>query len=303
MASQQVKKISKMDDRCFNNPFLTESFCLEDQNEEEFLQNAQKCKDNLLQKVLQAVEDPNEVGGDASVYTGKSGIAFMLLTVDPENKLGRKEWALSTLEKAKAKLGEKERVTFLCGQAGPLAILAAEYIKDLNWRSKAINSTKTLLRLCPKVLDLKSDLPNELLYGRVGYLYSLLYVKSKCPDLGGDIAQNLNKAIRDVAAAVIAVGVDGSKASGSSSPLMYEWHGKQYFGAAHGLVGILHTLLLAKEWLKPDEMTSLVKPSIDYLVKKRFRSGNLPSSRGSENDKLIHWCHGAPGAVHLFLLA
>ncbi len=26
--------------------------------------------------------------------------------------------------------------------------------------------------------------------------------------------------------------------------LMYEWHGTRYLGAAHGLVGICHTLLL-----------------------------------------------------------
>ena len=27
-------------------------------------------------------------------------------------------------------------------------------------------------------------------------------------------------------------------------PLMFEWHDKKYLGAAHGLAGILHTLLL-----------------------------------------------------------
>lgn len=31
------------------------------------------------------------------------------------------------------------------------------------------------------------------------------------------------------------------------SPLMYEWHGTQYLGAAHGLAGIL-TVLLQVEW-------------------------------------------------------
>ena len=36
-----------------------------------------------------------------------------------------------------------------------------------------------------------------------------------------------------------------SRAQRSSSPLMYEWHDKKYLGAAHGLVGILHTLLMA----------------------------------------------------------
>ena len=32
------------------------------------------------------------------------------------------------------------------------------------------------------------------------------------------------------------------------SPLMYEWHGTQYLGAAHGLAGIL-TVLLQVEWV------------------------------------------------------
>jgi len=37
-----------------------------------------------------------------------------------------------------------------------------------------------------------------------------------------------------------------SRSQRSSSPLMYEWHDKKYLGAAHGLVGILHTLLMAR---------------------------------------------------------
>lgn len=30
-------------------------------------------------------------------------------------------------------------------------------------------------------------------------------------------------------------------------PLMYEWHEKKYLGAAHGLAGILYTLLLVRQ--------------------------------------------------------
>lgn len=33
-----------------------------------------------------------------------------------------------------------------------------------------------LLNLGVEVLNSKSDLPNELLYGRIGYLYALLFV-------------------------------------------------------------------------------------------------------------------------------
>lgn len=76
--------------------------------------------------------------------------------------------------------------------------------------------------------------------------------------------------------------------------LMYEWHGKKYWGAAHGLAGILHVLLDME--LKPDEMED-VKGTITYMIRNRFPSGNYPSSEGSESGRLVHWCHGAPGVA------
>lgn len=36
----------------------------------------------------------------------------------------------------------------------------------------------------------------------------------------------------------------------------------------------------------------------------KFPSGNYPSSIGSGGgDKLVHWCHGAPGWVYMFIAA
>lgn len=77
-------------------------------------------------------------------------------------------------------------------------------------------------------------------------------------------------------------------------PLMYEWHGKKYWGAAHGLAGIMHVLMDME--LKPDEVED-VKGTLRYMIKNRFPSGNYPSSEGSESDRLVHWCHGAPGVT------
>lgn len=47
----------------------------------------------------------------------------------------------------------------------------------------------------------------------------------------------------------------------------------------------------------------LVKPSIDYVRHKKFRSGNYPSSLSNETDRLVHWCHGAPGVIHMLMQA
>lgn len=53
----------------------------------------------------------------------------------------------------------------------------------------------------------------------------------------------------------------------------------------------------------PDVLSELVRPSIDYVRHKRFRSGNFPSSLSNESDRLVHWCHGAPGVIHMLIMA
>ena len=67
---------------------------------------------------------------------------------------------------------------------------------------------------------------------------------------------------------------------GSRAPLMWAWHDKVYFGAAHGLAGILGVLLQAREHITPAELEEQLKPTLDYLVNTAFLSGNFPSSKG-----------------------
>lgn len=76
-------------------------------------------------------------------------------------------------------------------------------------------------------------------------------------------------------------------------PLMFEWYGEKYWGAAHGLAGIMHVLMDMA--LKPDEAED-VKATLIYMIRNRFPSGNYPASEQDRNrDVLVHWCHGAPG--------
>jgi len=76
-------------------------------------------------------------------------------------------------------------------------------------------------------------------------------------------------------------------------PLMFEWYGEKYWGAAHGLAGIMHVLMDME--LKPDELED-VKGTLKYMMSNRFPSGNYPASEDDrKSDVLVHWCHGAPG--------
>ena len=58
-------------------------------------------------------------------------------------------------------------------------------------------------------------------------------------------------------------------------PLMYEWHGKKYWGATHEVAGIMHVLMDTE--LKPDEVED-VKGTLRYMIQNSFPSGNYPSS-------------------------
>ena len=72
------------------------------------------------------------------------------------------------------------RYTFLCGGAGPLAVGAVLY--------SLLNQDAVVQDLLKRLKDMfvghKSEFraaPSELLYGHVGYLYSLLYINIYIP--------------------------------------------------------------------------------------------------------------------------
>lgn len=231
---------------------------------------------------------------DYSVYTGTSGIALMYLLLSKRlNSSTYANRALNMMERVFSKL-KNHRVSYLNGDAGPLAIGAVLYHTQ-GAEAKSLQCIDRLKKILPQVLNVSSDLPDEILYGRTGYLFALLYV-NKC--LGRDSIDS--ESIQQVVTAVLRSGQNLAKQEGRNVPLMYMWHGKYYLGGAHGIAGILYMLLQAKDYMTESELNNLVRPTIDYLQGICFPSNNFPSSLGNNTDKLVQWCHGAPGVVFLF---
>ncbi|KAK1549692.1 hypothetical protein Q3G72_006308 [Acer saccharum] len=206
---------------------------------------------------------------DYSLYTGALGTAYLVFKAyqftQNETHLKLCSHIVKACDSASTDSG---RVTFICGRAGVCALGAvlAKHAGD----ERLLNHYLTQF----KEIKLASDLPNELLYGRVGFLWACAFL-------------NKHRAVVDE---IIKSG--RRLANKGRCPLMYEWHGKKYWGAAHGLAGIMHVLMDIE--LKPDEVED-VKGTLRYMIKNRFPGGNFPSSEGSESDRLVHWCHGAPG--------
>ncbi|KAJ8982122.1 hypothetical protein NQ317_002848 [Molorchus minor] len=219
---------------------------------------------------------------DYSVYTGTSGVALLKLKKGPTQFTNR----LRT-----------KRHTFLCGDAGPLAIgIVVNHL--MGKREEVDRLVKRLKSMEGDVMNIHSDLPNEYLYGRAGYLFAVLYANKNVNPPPFD-----DKYIRQIIEAILLCGKNMSRAGRFNCPLMYQWHDSYYLGAAHGLSGILYLLLQAKKYFTEEEMCTVIKPTIDYLTTLRFPSGNFPSSLGRDSDKYVQWCHGAPGFLYLFTTA
>ncbi|XP_050793699.1 lanC-like protein 2 isoform X1 [Gopherus flavomarginatus] len=252
---------------------------------------------DLLQQMEEGLKtaDPH----DCSAYTGWTGIALLYLQLYRVTR--DQKYLQRSLDYVKRILRNLtgRRVTFLCGDAGPLAVGAVVYHK-LKIDSESKECITKLLQLQRTVISTDSELPDELLYGRAGYLYALLYLNT---EIGPDTVPQ--SVIKEVVDAIIESGKNFSKEERKTErcPLLYQWHRKQYIGAAHGVAGIYYMLMQPVSDVDQETLTELVKPSIDYVRHKKFRSGNYPSSLSNETDRLVHWCHGAPGVIHMLMQA
>ncbi len=103
-------------------------------------------------------------------------------------------------------------------------------------------------------------------------------------------------------------------ALGLRSPLMWAWHDSTYYGAAHGLTGILFHALRYTDpvigcgsggggWTVSDSDRAVVWSTVDYLLGRVLPTGNYPTRDDSSSDSLVQWCHGATAFALLFIRA
>lgn len=219
---------------------------------------------------------------DFNLYTGVLGTAYLLFksyqVTRNENDL---KLCLEIVDACYTASKDSDRVTFMCGRAGVCALgaVAAKLTGDSQLQDRYLARFHEI--------RLPSDLPYELLYGRAGYLWACLFL-NKHIEIDSVSSARMRSVVEEIFRAGRQLG------ERVKCPLMFEWHGKKYWGAAHGLAGIMHVLMHVE--LEPDEMED-VKGTLSYMIQHRFPSGNYLSSEGSESDRLVHWCHGAPGVA------
>ncbi|KAB5586497.1 hypothetical protein PHYPO_G00002370 [Pangasianodon hypophthalmus] len=282
---------SEMEERSFPNPFpdwdhgvLTSSpsaansstgdtFDANGKITEAFQKKVQNKIKDLLQQMEEGLKtaDPH----DFSTYTGWTGIALLYLQLhrvsgDSSHLQRSLDYVKRTLRNLNGR-----KVTFLSASPSCFSFSAQLSVQTRRFQTSCC-------------------------IGRAGYLYALLYVNK---EIGPETVDE--NTIAKVVTAILESGKNLSREEKKTErcPLLYEWHKKQYVGAAHGLAGIYYMLMQPVAKVNPEILTELVRPSIDYVRHKKFRSGNYPSSLSNETDRLVHWCHGAPGVVHMLIMA
>ncbi|CAH0748196.1 unnamed protein product [Diatraea saccharalis] len=270
---------------------------LKDGISEKFQLKLQNFKLNKLQLLTTEMED--DIFYDQTVYTGSAGLALYYINSWTKNDINH-DMLKTALQYIDLDNLKGRRISFLCGDAGPIALATVISYKLSTKRPDSLPDYKTLAQRLMSLISLLDNSPDELLYGKAGYLYSLLFV-NKCIS-GKEVIPSAH--IEKVISAILKSGKQFATQMKSESPLLWQWHDKIYLGAAHGMAGILYILLQARRYISVIDIRSFIKPAIDWLLSQRYASGNFPSSIGSSSkDRLVQWCHGAPGFVPLCLLA
>lgn len=105
-------------------------------------------------------------------------------------------------------------------------------------------AAKSVSELVTYVANTSARMPAdecEVLYGRAGLLYALLFVERTCPK--AEISsRHFQKLITEIVTEGRSCGgaLAGKRVRLPTPPFMHEWHKKPYLGAAHGTCGILH---------------------------------------------------------------
>uniref|UniRef100_A0A1B0G9X1 LanC-like protein 3 homolog n=1 Tax=Glossina morsitans morsitans TaxID=37546 RepID=A0A1B0G9X1_GLOMM len=270
--------------------------------------------DGVLEKCSPGYDD-EEMRGD--LYIGNAGIAYMFwkMSRSPQTQAlyPALKHAHDFICNAKAnthryKKPSAEPFSFLYGNAGIYAVSAAvshdlklmqELSDDLVNFKAGITSSKALSRT-----QYGWD---EMLLGRAGYLAGCYWLNDIMPR-----KEVTDDDLISICQLIIANGREYAEQFKAPLPLMYQWRGREYLGAAHGLCAILH-MLLESPWFRTDPISAPsadlrdIKKSIDYFLALQDDEGNFPvalENLGRDRDtRLVHWCHGAPGAVYLLAKA
>ncbi|TGZ72068.1 hypothetical protein CRM22_002303 [Opisthorchis felineus] len=307
--------------RCFQNPYndVTDPRQPLVISPEFSMQQALECIQNCFKNC-----PPSPRTFDGCLYTGYIGIAWAALDITRHanvpstvrsvllgNAKHLVEAALrSVQEQSNARRMNKEDcLSILLGQPGIwiTAVMLYQQLNDMEQRNRFLEAYVNLApHFQPEVIFQQGS--DEYFIGRAGYLAGVAVLRSYTGEQF--IADSTIHSICD---AILQSGVNYARAHRSPCPLMYAYYGTEYLGSGHGLIGILFALMLFPSYLRSNPAADqAVQQTLLYLISITSpQTGNLPCAMDEvgpqrqrpDSDILVHWCHGATGAIMAYARA
>ncbi|EEH46818.2 uncharacterized protein PADG_02916 [Paracoccidioides brasiliensis Pb18] len=297
------------------------------------LREAVKCATGIL-KVEDPEPHPDDSNAFGTIYNGSLGIALTFLRLEEQVSYIANEGEIPSLASELVQLASSRINPNVSGVSqlrtrslSPLAsgTLGASLVRILaaitRPTPRAIDSSDLNILQNAAELSLKQGTMlggDEALYGRVGLLWALLYIRQHCLDEENmDVLIPLFTMIPRIVNVILETGRLGAdeyqQLYGQQSvlPLMWPWHGKYYIGAIHGTAGILAILLSCKLEELDDGATHhlpIIAQTINSLCRLTIENGgHLPSSlpihSSSRHSPYVQICHGSPGLLILLAQA
>lgn len=219
----------------------------------------------------------------SGLYAGPTSTAFLFHKLSQTHPYLRvvnrsmHDWCLAYLEPSK-QLHQSQMERLDSSHCG----IGQEKLVHLAVTAAAKTDLMAAEKLCgyvDRILSAREEGSDEWLYGRAGYLYLLRLVGSA---FSSD--QEMHSLLMTTRQRVVERMLQ--------SRVPWKWQGKAYLGAAHGAIGIITQIILSS----PAHAEKL-QNMVEWLLGLQFPSGNFPSSFPVSSDKLVQFCHGAPGFV------
>lgn len=247
-----------------------------------------------------------------SIYVGSSGISLMCLRLLKQaDALNLDSTLTNTLKSLSAPHQRSSSrssgpISIRAGRLSPIdspvglaTVRALGALHNPSGQHTVLEEDLQILESAVHAAKHDSTRTNEVLYGKAGLLFALLQLREAAnKHEPGD--ERLSRLVNDEALLVLIQAIirDGTEANQDELPLYFEWYGKCYLGAMHGIAGILTVLLQCPLHLISKYQRVLLA-SIDHLITLSLQNeGHLPSSlpvKHRSSSPLVQLCHGSPG--------
>eukprot|EP00890_Picochlorum_soloecismus_P000132 jgi/Picsp_1/1119/NSC_04601-R1_lanc-like protein 2-like len=288
-----------------------------------------------MKDILQILEQEC-LGHEPSNYTGHGGVAYAMYHLNncirrqgkelPEDiKQLLHHFAEKSLEYAELSFhaleGKSHEWSIFFGQAGAAVVSALcwQTLYNINnhnvdLSSKVVARVQRFIEISKSAQDVKECKEDEMLYGRAGYILGWTFLEASLdPRFSSYLKSNTNHLV-SVARTILDQGYKNARdlKHPEKCPLWWEWHSSAYLGAAHGSMGILFALMHVPEICIDENYIKDLKGTLEYILSLEcdsngisLLSGHFPTrmNEPKPREPLVQWCHGAPGAILLFIKA